>query len=159
MAAQNIGAGKWDRVEQTTRIAIGINFAMTGALIALVTLFDRPILALFLEGGGNAIEIGQHMMHIVNWSYMLFGVAMVMFGTMRANGVVLPPLVILTVSLFGVRIGFYFLSYSTLGVDGLWLSFPVSTSVSVVLAFLYYRFGSWREKTLQIHRPTLRPSS
>lgn len=159
MAAQNIGAGKWDRVEQTTRIAIGINFAMTGALIALVTLFDRPILALFLEGGGNAIEIGRHMMHIVNWSYMLFGVAMVMFGTMRANGVVLPPLVILTVSLFGVRIGFYFLSYSTLGVDGLWLSFPVSTSVSVVLAFLYYRFGSWREKTLQIHRPTLRPSS
>jgi putative MATE family efflux protein len=160
MAAQNIGAGKWDRVEQTTRIAIGINIVMTGALIGLVTLFDRPILALFLEGGGEAIEIGRHMMHIVNWSYLLFSVAMVMFGAMRANGVVVAPLIILTVSLFFVRIGFYYLSYPIMGVDGLWLSFTVSTFVALVLAFLYYRFGRWREARLSVHMPpVLRPSN
>jgi len=150
MAAQNIGAGKWDRVEQTTRIAIGINLLLTGVLIGLVTLFDRPILALFLEGGGDAIEIGRHMMHIVNWTYMIFGVAMVMFGTMRANGVVLAPLLILTFSLFVVRIGFYFVSYPAMGVDALWFSFPISTFVSLVLAALYYRYGRWRDVKLDM---------
>jgi len=150
MAAQNIGAGKWDRVEQTTRIAIGINLLLTGVLIGLVTLFDRPILALFLEGGGDAIEIGRHMMHIVNWTYMIFGVAMVMFGTMRANGVVLAPLLILTFSLFVVRIGFYFVSYPAMGVDALWFSFPISTFVSLVLATLYYRYGRWRDVKLDM---------
>jgi putative MATE family efflux protein len=159
MAAQNIGAGKWDRVEQTTRIAIAINIVMTGLLIGLVSMFDRAVLALFLEGGGEAIGIGQHMMHIVNWSYLLFGAAMVMFGTMRANGIVLAPLIILTLSLFFVRIGFYYVSYPIMGVDGLWWSFTVSTFVSLVLAYLYYRYGRWREVTLQVHRPALRPST
>ena len=150
IAAQNIGAGKWDRVERTTGVAIGVNVVMTGSLIALVMLFERPILALFLEGGGDAIEVGTHMMHIINWSYLLFSVAMVMFGTMRANGVVIAPLIILTLSLFFVRIGFYYASYPFIGVDGLWWSFTVSTAVSLVLAWLYYRFGRWREVKLMV---------
>jgi len=157
MAAQNIGAGKWDRVERTTGIAIGVNVVMTGSLIALVMLFERPILALFLEGGGEAIEIGTHLMHIINWSYLLFSIAMVMFGTMRANGVVIPPLIILTISLFFVRIGFYYVSYPFMGVDGLWWGFTVSTAVSLVLGFAYYRWGRWREASLGVpSRPPLR---
>ncbi len=154
MAAQNIGAGKWDRVERTTVVATGINLVMTGSLIALVMLFDRHILALFLEGGGAAIEIGRHMMHIVNWSYLLFSVAMVMFGTMRANGVVIAPLIILSISLFVVRLGFYFVTYPYLGVDGLWLSFTASTFVTLTLAWSYYRWGNWRSARMTIHRPT-----
>jgi len=150
MAAQNIGAGRWDRVEKTTGIATLINIAITGALILLIALFDEPILALFLEGGGEAIATGQHMMHLINWSFVLFGIAMVMFGTMRANGIVLAPLVILTVSLFFVRIGFYLVSYSSLGVDGLWLSFPVSTTVTMLLGWAYYRWGRWREVKLNV---------
>ena len=150
MAAQNIGAGRWDRVEKTTGIATLINIAITGALILLIALFDEPILALFLEGGGEAIATGQHMMHLINWSFVLFGIAMVMFGTMRANGIVLAPLIILTLSLFFVRIGFYLVSYSSLGVDGLWLSFPVSTTVTMLLGWAYYRWGRWREVKLHV---------
>ncbi|MCW2381036.1 MULTISPECIES: MATE family efflux transporter [unclassified Sphingobium] len=150
IAAQNIGAGKWDRVERTTLVAVGVNLAMTGSLIMLVMLFTRPILALFLEGGGNAIEIGRHMMNIVNWSFLLFSVTTVMFGTMRANGVVLAPLFILTFSLFLVRIGFYFASYPYLGADGLWWSFNASAAVSLMLGWAYYRWARWREASLGV---------
>ncbi|HZV18047.1 MAG TPA: MATE family efflux transporter [Sphingobium sp.] len=150
MAAQNIGAGRWDRVEKTTGIATLINIGITGSLILLIALFDEPILSLFLKGGGEAIATGQHMMHMINWSFVLFGIAMVMFGTMRANGIVLAPLIILTVSLFFVRIGFYFASYPVLGVDGLWLAFPVSTTVTMLLGWAYYRWGRWREATLDV---------
>lgn len=160
MAAQNIGAGRWDRVEKTTGVAALINIVITGTLILLIALFDKPILSLFLEGGGEAIAIGSHMMHLINWSFVLFGIAMVMFGTMRANGIVLAPLVILTLSLFFVRIGFYLASYPMLGVDGLWLSFPASTIVTMLLGWAYYRWGRWREVTLnvQISPPSRRPA-
>jgi len=150
MAAQNIGAGKWDRVERTTRVAMLVNLLLSGGLIALVMLFDRQILALFLEHSGEAIEIGRHIMRYVNWTYLIFGVAMVMFATMRANGVVLAPLVILTFTLFGVRIGFYHVAYPVLGVDALWMSFPLSTMVALLLAWLYYRYGRWREVKLDV---------
>jgi len=159
MAAQNIGAGKWDRVERTTMIAVGVNLLLTGTLIGLVTLFDRPILALFLEGSGESIEIGRHMMHIINWTYMIFGAAMVLFGTMRANGIVLAPLAILTFSLFVVRIGFYEIAYPVMGVDALWLSFPLSTFVSLILAWLYYRYGRWREAKLDVEFTAPAPAS
>lgn len=150
MAAQNIGAGRWDRVEKTTGIATLIALGLTGALIALVTIFDRPILALFLNSGGEAIEIGQHIMQLVTWSFLPFSIAMVLFGTMRANGVVLAPLLILTVSLFFVRIGFYEVTYPLIGANGLWLSFTVSTMVVLILAWLYYRYGRWREVKLDM---------
>jgi putative MATE family efflux protein len=157
-AAQNIGAGKWNRVEQTTRAGMILHIGMTGAMIALITLFDRSILGLFLESGGEAVQVGAEMMHIINWSYLIFGMTMVMFGTMRANGVVIGPLIILTLALFGVRIGFYLLSYPYMGVDGLWWSFPVSSTFALLLGWLYYRYGRWREVSMSVPRTATLPA-
>ena len=36
MAAQNIGAGRWERVGQITRAGIGINILMTGSAVLLL---------------------------------------------------------------------------------------------------------------------------
>jgi len=157
MAAQNIGAGRWDRVERTTRIASLVNVALTGGLITLLLLFDRPILALFLGRGGSAIEIGRHIMHIASWSFLPFSIAMVLFSTMRANGIVLAPLLILTLSLFFVRIGFYYVSYPLIGANGLWGSFTVSTLVTLALAWAYYRWSRWRDVRLDVHMAPARP--
>ena len=52
---------------------------------------------------------------------------MVLFGTVRANGAVLGPLIILAIGLFPVRLGFALGAYRWLGADALWLSFPVSS--------------------------------
>lgn len=145
MAAQNIGAGRWDRVEAATRSGLLINFAMTGALILIVLAFDRPVLALFLQGEGHAMDIARHMQFLATWSFLFFGMSMVLFGTIRANGIVIFPLVILIVSFFGVRLGFYFAFYGMMGADALWWSFSVSSLFSLVAAGIYYRFSKWRE--------------
>ena len=46
MAAQNVGAGLWNRVDATARTGIVANFLMTGILIVLLILFDHWTLAL-----------------------------------------------------------------------------------------------------------------
>ena len=81
MAAQNIGAGKWDRVSETARKAIGFNLLITGALVVLLAVADRPALALFLGGDSPSLPIAQHIQLIATWSFLLFGVTMVLFGT------------------------------------------------------------------------------
>src|SRR5204863_5666014 len=48
MAAQNIGAGLWDRVGQITRVGIVQALLITGGLIVVLTLADRTVLALFM---------------------------------------------------------------------------------------------------------------
>lgn len=150
MAAQNIGAGKWDRVEAATRSGLLINFLMTGALILIILAFDRPVLGIFLQGNGETMDIARHMQFLASWSFLFFGMSMVLFGTIRANGVVIFPLVVLIVSMFGIRLGFYFGFYPTLGADALWWSFSVSSLCSLIMAGLYYRFSKWRERKLLI---------
>jgi Na+-driven multidrug efflux pump len=69
-----------------------------------------------------------------------------MTATMRAGGAVWAPLMVLLVSLFPVRLGFYWLTYDWLGADAIWLSFPVAALAALVLAWWAYRFTRWRER-------------
>jgi Na+-driven multidrug efflux pump len=145
MAAQNIGAGKWDRVGAITRLGIVYNLVITGVLVVLLAVADRPALALFVGGDSPALPIAQHIQILATWSFLLFGITMVIFGTVRANGAVMGPLVILVIGLFPVRLGFAFGAYPWLGADALWLSFPVSSLANMAMAIGYYRHGGWRK--------------
>lgn len=145
MAAQNIGAGKWERVGSITGVAILYNLLITGVLVLLLWLADRPALALFLGGDSEAIPIAQHIQLLATWSFLLMGVTMILFGTVRANGAVIAPLVILFIGLFPVRLGFALAGYPALGADALWLSFPVASTVNLGLAAAYYWHGGWRK--------------
>jgi len=148
MAAQNVGAGRWDRVGAITRAGVAFNVLLTGALVALLYLVDRYALGLFLPGDSAAIATAVHINDIASWSFVLFGVTIVLFGVVRATGAVLPPLVILFVSLLVVRLPFAWGLQDALGADAIWWSFPLGAGMSLVLGLLYYRFGRWRQARL-----------
>src|SRR5690606_5775838 len=114
-------------------------------LVVLLYLVDPYILGLFLPGQANAIAIAEHVNAIASWSFILFGVTFVLFGVVRSTGAVLAPLLILAISLFGVRIGFATLMQPAWGADAIWWSFPISMAVSACLALAYYRWGGWRK--------------
>ena len=144
MAAQNIGAGKWDRVGQVTRVGIVQSLLITGALILLLTIADRAVLSLFMGPNSPALPIARHIHLLATWNFLLFGVMMVLFATVRANGAVWGPLVILTIGLVPVRFGWTLGTYSWLGANAIWTSFPVSSLVNLGLALAYYLHGGWK---------------
>jgi len=150
MAAQNIGAGRWDRVSQITRAGLLTNTALTGVMVALVLFFDRTILSLFVGTASPALPIAQHLSLIATWGFILFGGTMVLFGVVRANGSVWGPLAILFIAMFPVRLGAAFALRPVLGLDALWWSFPIGSAATVVLAALFYRYGHWRQGALTI---------
>ena len=150
MAAQNIGAGRWDRVGRITGAGLLLNTVITGAMVAVVLIFDRPILGLFLGADSPALPIAQHISLTASWGFILFGGTMVLFGVVRANGAVWGPLMILFAAMFPVRLGLAVLLRPVLGVDALWWSFPAGSVTTLTLAALYYRFGPWRRGTMQV---------
>ena len=153
MVAQNIGAGKWDRVGQVTRSGIGYVLLITGTLIVLMTIADRTLLALFMGGGSPALPIARHIHLLATWNFLLFGVTMVLFGTVRANGAVWGPLAILAIGLVPVRFGWVLGTYSWLGADAIWSSFPVSSFVNLALALAFYLHGGWRKARMAVDLP------
>jgi len=145
MVAQNIGAGHWERVNRVTRIGILQSLLITGALIILLTLADRAVLGLFMGPDSPALAIARHIHLIATWNFLLFGVMMVLFATVRANGAVWAPLIILAIGLVGVRFAWIYATYDWLGADALWTSFPVTSLVNLALATGYYLHGGWKK--------------
>lgn len=146
MAAQNIGAGRWDRVGRITNMGIIYNLVLTGGLVILLMAADRIAMEIFLGDARDAIMIGQHIVKLATWSFIPFGVTMVLFATVRANGQVFWPLLILFLSLFPVRLGFAYGLQGWLGSDAIWHSFPAGMAASTLFAILLYRFGNWRSE-------------
>ena len=148
MAAQFIGAKKWDTLDHVTRAGVIVNLAMTGFLTAILLIFDRAALGLFLGPQSPAVEIGRHIQVVASWSFIFFGVTMVYSATMRAGGAVMIPLIVIAIALYPVRLGFYFLTYGRLGADAIWYSFPISAFAGLVLGWWFYRFSGWRKRAI-----------
>jgi putative MATE family efflux protein len=148
MAAQNIGAQRWDRVNKLALTAVLMGLAITGAVVVLLyALGDMP-LRLFLPGGGPTLALAHDINIFVLWGWIPFAVTFVLFGIVRANGAILPPLLILGFALWAIRVPFAEFLQPSLGITAIWWSFPLGTIVSAALAFCYYRWGGWRTRTL-----------
>lgn len=145
MAAQNVGAGRWARVDGTARAGVLCNVLLTGALIAPMVLLDRQVLGLFLPTGSEALETARHLNHIAVGSFVFFGVTFVISGVVRSTGAVIPPLIILGLALWGVRVPVAHLLQPWLGMDAIWWSFPASSICAMLMSLGYYRWGRWRE--------------
>jgi Na+-driven multidrug efflux pump len=57
---------------------------------------------------------------------------------------VIPPLVILFIALWCVRLPFGWFLMPRYGADALWWSFGAGSIVAVLLTLAYYRYGNWR---------------
>ncbi|MDQ0901866.1 MATE family efflux transporter [Paenibacillus sp. V4I7] len=145
MAAQNIGAGRWDRVNRITWTGVGFNIMMTGLIVVILHLFNREVVSFFLPPEGKAIEIGVHINNLTLWSFIIFGVFNVVAGVVRSAGAVVFPLIVAFVALLLVRIPLATILANKYGFDVIWWSFPISFSVAAAMNLLYYRFGKWKQ--------------
>jgi len=154
MAAQNIGAKRWDRVSQLVWYGVAFSFVLTGVPLLGLYGFSETSLGIFLPPDSGAVEIAQHINYIVSWSFLFFGIAMVIFGVVRATGAAMAPLMILFIALWLVRIPFAKWFEADFGADAIWWSFPIGTFVTVTLAIAYYKYGGWRSAHMMDEEPS-----
>lgn len=150
MAAQNLGADFWDRVFSTNRWGLIISAAMSILLLVIFMIFDDYIFMLFFEKSTDVsvIASARHIQYLAGSSYLIFGLATIIMATLRANGIVFLPLIIIFLAVFPVRIGFYYACYQKLGADAIWLSFPIGAIFCFVATYLFYLTKGWRKQSL-----------
>lgn len=144
MAAQNIGAGRMDRVERVARIGAAYAILFTGLPILILYFTDPWVLRAFLKGASLSLPIAVHINSIVLWGFVPFGVAFIFSGIIRATGDVWPPLLAMIISLWGVRVPMAHFLEPRWGADAIWFSFPVGSSMTLLLAGGYFLWGGWR---------------
>lgn len=148
MAAQNIGAGRWDRVDKIAYAGCAINLGLTGTLVLMTMLSDSEVLQLFLPHNVPVIAIARHIDLVASWSFILMGLTMILSSVTRANGATVIPLIIMILAYIPGRLGAVLALRPSIGVDALWWSFPIGTALSVGFNGVYYFRGGWRKISL-----------
>ena len=147
LGAQAIGAGQLDRLGSITRAGIMINFAITGTLLLLCYVFARPIIGMFTDHG-ETTEIALRLLYIVLWSSLIFGAAAVTSGVMRASGTVMVPVTLSICAILFVEVPVAWILSRRIGVDGVWVAWPVTFIAMLIFQATYYRLV-WRHKKIE----------
>ena len=142
--AQCIGARREDKLGSVIRSAVGLNYVIGGIIIGLCYLFAWVILGWFITDA-NTLRIAHELLMITLWGYLLFGNSAVLSGVMRGSGDVIVP-TINGIFAIGVEVLAAYLLMLRIGLDGVWLGYPISYCVVLVLQFGYYNFV-WKRKT------------
>jgi putative MATE family efflux protein len=154
MTAQNVGAGKWERVTRIAHTGVLYSMLLTGSVVLAIEALNTSVFGLFLPASSAALAIASHMNRIVTPSFIFFGISLTLFGVVRATGAVIAPLIILTIALLAVRFPFAQALLPRYHVDAVWWSFPLSSGLAAALAVLYYRYGDWRHAHMAVpHYP------
>ena len=147
--AQNIGAGKKERIPQGLRAGL-IAVVVTGLVIAaLLVVFGNALVGLFVSGEGAeaVIEEGARYLKISSIFYFIFGAMNSLSGVLRGSGD-MPRFLATTMTNFGVRIILSFTVAAHMGLYMVAWSTVIGWVVSFVLAAIFYRSGKWMKKEL-----------
>jgi putative MATE family efflux protein len=145
MSGQNIGAGQYDRAEQANYLAAKVMFVVLGAAGVLIFLVPRPIVAVFTDDAA-VIDVGVEFLRVVALSFGFIGIMRSFSGGFRGAGKTLIAAAISVISLAGVRLPIaYIASQYVFGARGIWMAFFVSNVFGAVLAWLWFRRGTWRD--------------
>lgn len=147
--AQAMGAGRISDIKHITKTGIMLNYLLGGILILIVCFLAIPILGIFVDHE-ETIHIAHQLILISFWSYVILGHTQAISATMRATGTVLWPTLFTITSILLIQVpAAYLLSqYTTLGIKGIWLAYPLAFLFNLAAQFTYYQFF-WKKKSLK----------
>jgi putative MATE family efflux protein len=155
-AGQNVGAGKYDRVEkgskQGTMIAVGVSTTIT-----LIILAFGHILMYAFTDTAELVELSMKMMRILAVGYIAVALNQSLSGIMRGAGDAMTPMWISMISTVVIRVPLAYLMVAftksdvqPLGApESIFVSLLISWVLGALITFIAYRKGNWKTKSLQ----------
>jgi len=147
MAGQNIGVGKWNRVKKISKTAVLYNLSIMGFIAILVVILAEFGVKLFIREP-EAVAFGTRYLQIVALCFPFLGINFVLNGIVRAAGAMYQVLILNLISFWVLRYPLTALFSSMFGELGIAIGMGSSFIVSSFVAYMYFRFGKWREKEL-----------
>ncbi|RNF41293.1 MATE family efflux transporter [Planococcus salinus] len=144
MAGQNIGAGKWDRVYRITFYGFLYNLTIMLSIATFVVLFAEYGILLFIEET-DAVRFGTGYLKMIAFFYPFLGINFILNGTVRAAGAMFQVLILNILSFWVLRYPITYLFSEMFGEEGIAYGIGTSFVISSLFAFLYYRYGKWKD--------------
>lgn len=147
--AQNLGAGRPERVRQGYRAAYGIIIGFGVLLIAVSQLYYAPILSAFVEQGESAVafETGTAYFRFIGFFFSFLGFKAITDGILRGAGDIKIYMLANLINL-AIRVAVAQLCSPIWGIELIWYAVPMGWAANYLISYLWYRTGNWKRRNL-----------
>lgn len=147
--AQNLGAGKAERVRQGYHAAYGIIIGFGVLLIAISQLFYEPVIAAFVEQGESAVafETGTAYFRFIGFFFSFLGFKAITDGILRGAGDIKVYMLANLINL-AIRVAVAQLCSPVWGIQMIWYAVPMGWTVNYLISYFWYRTGNWQKRNL-----------
>lgn len=137
--AQNIGAGKKERIPLGFRTGLKLSELTALPFVILYFIFSRQMMGLFLGAESvETISAGMAFLKIVSPWYFMIVIKLMTDGIIRGSGAMV-YFVVATVPDLILRIGFALVLTKSFGSTGIWMAWPFGWIVATALTLIFYR--------------------
>ena len=137
--AQNIGAGKQERIPMGFRTGLKLSELTALPVVVLYFGLGQQMMGLFLNAESSAaIHAGVMFLWIVSPWYFMIVVKLMTDGIIRGSGAMI-YFVIATIPDLILRIGFALMLSPRFGSTGIWMAWPFGWIAATVLTIIFYR--------------------
>lgn len=142
--AQNMGAGKPERVRQGFSAGLRLVWAVCLPLALFYFLGGEWLLRLFMDQPtAAAVRTGVLYLRILSPFYFVVSAKLTADGILRGAGL-MRAFMVSTFTDLALRVALAaVLSRTALGSAGIWCSWPIGWSCGTLLSLLFYRRGPW----------------
>ena len=136
-AAQNLGAGRHDRIRAGFRAGLKLVWILCIPVAVLYLLGTRLLIAFFLEEpSGTALETGILFLHIVTPFYFVVSAKLVADGILRGTGL-MGRFMAATLTDLVLRVVLAWCLSRRLGSAGIWMAWPVGWSIAAAMSLIF----------------------
>lgn len=137
--SQNLGGGKYARINRTLYICLGVVTGVGIALGAGAVLGGRSLLHIY-SSDPEVIRYGMLRMTIICSTYFLCGIMDCMVGSLRGMGYSVVPMFVSLAGACGFRVIWVFTVFAAYrSLDVLYISYPVSWAIAAAAHMLTFR--------------------
>lgn len=155
-AGQNVGAGKYDRVEKGSKQGTLISVAVSTTITLLILVFGDLLMYAFTDTA-ELVQLSMKMMRILAAGYIAVAVTQALSGIMRGAGDTMTPMWISIITTVITRVP---LAYALVALtkteanpsgapESIFVSLLISWLLGALLTFVAYRKGTWKTKALK----------
>lgn len=151
LVGQNIGAGHIKRSEKIGMLSSKIAFFGLTTIGIILFVFAENLTAFFVPNDPIVIRDGAQFIRIMSPSFGLLGVQQVLNGVFNGARFTQASMLISIFSLWVIRfpLAFVLSTNTDLGFEGIWWAFPISNFVGATVAFIYFKTGHWKKRTIR----------
>jgi putative MATE family efflux protein len=150
VVGQNLGAEQAERAEKAVYYACGIIAVALAGVAAVAFTFAEPIVAVFIPGEQNVIDIGVQYLTIIAPSFLFLGVFRIVASAFRGSGNTRTAMLFTVLSLWVFRLppAYILLQYYDMGAAGVFWATAFSNVAVATVAFLWFTRGTWKESVV-----------